>query len=124
MGQRRAEHLAGRPVAVGYAVAGGMHESAVRQGRARPDGDIPGTQRLPGLAKRLLPGIVQARPEPFGCDRRFPARIVAFRHRIRTYRHGLAAVATRTQPVNGLVMYDRPPSQMPASSRIPGVEKT
>ena len=77
--------MARTPVSVGDAVARGMHESPARQRRARPYGYVAGPQRLPGLAERLLPGIVQARPEPFGRHVRFRRTCISLKHGTRTY---------------------------------------
>ena len=63
MGQRGAEDLADRTLKIKDPVARGVDDGAVRCGGARPDRDVPGAQRLPGLAESFLPGIVQVAPE-------------------------------------------------------------
>ena len=57
VGERRAEYLPGRSFAVVHPVAGRADDLPARRGGTGTHRDVPGSQRLPRLAERLLPRL-------------------------------------------------------------------
>ena len=70
VGERRAEYLPGRSAAVVHPVAGRADDLPGRGGGTGAHRDVPGPQRLPRLAERLLPRFIQSRPDPRRSSRR------------------------------------------------------
>ena len=74
VGERRAEYLPGGSFAVVHPVAGRADDLPGRGGGTSAHRDVPGPQRLPRLAERLLPRFIQPRPDPRRSSRRAAGR--------------------------------------------------
>jgi hypothetical protein len=70
VGERRAEYLPGRSFAVVHPVAGRADDLPGRGGGTGTHRDVPGPQRLPRLAERLLPRLIKSRLDPRCSSRR------------------------------------------------------